>query len=364
MRHRSTSRSRRGLHGLLAGLCGALALTSAGQPSSAAAAASPNTPAGRAIPSPGPLGARAIAAAALLPATPLRSARSAAADTVVVALFPSELSPHHLTVESVLDRLAGHPALALGMASATQAIYDPVQALLDISQGARIQMNRYDPLAPPELDLDVARHGPSVIGGWPSALARAETAPSTALPGLLAGSVPGGAAFVGLLGGPYAGIPAAATYFRGISWRHPGAIIAADRSGTVRQVSLGDPASLVRRTERALAGGRHLVVVELSAGQAGDGQLGALLAARQSRELVIALQSPPQLRGSQTLWLGVAGAGVAARGGLVTSGSTHVPGMVEATDISATVLRALGLPIPVRSRANRSPPAARAMLPT
>ena len=175
MRPWSTSRSRRGFPGLFAGLCLALALSPAGQSSSAAAAVQANTAVAAAGVSPGPLGARAIAAAALLPVAPISASRSAAADSVLVALFPSELSPHHATVESVLDRLAGHPSLALGMASATQAIYDPVQALLDISQGARIQMNRYDPLAPPELDLDVARRGPSVIGGWPSAVARAET---------------------------------------------------------------------------------------------------------------------------------------------------------------------------------------------
>ena len=260
----------------------------------------------------------------------------------MIALFPSELSFHGQTVESVLDRLAAHPSLALGMASATQALYDPVQALLDISQGARIQMDGYDPSTPPELDLDVVRRGPSTIGGWPLALARARTAPSTALPGLLAASVPGGAAFVGLQGGPYAGIPEAATYFRGASWRHPGAIIAADRSGKVGQVSIGDASSLARRTQRALDA-RRLVVVELSTGQAGDAQLSALLAARRPGQVVVALQSPPVLHGSQTLWIGLAGLG---SGGMVTSGSTHVPGMVEATDISATALRALGRPIP------------------
>jgi len=197
-----------------------------------------------------------------------------------------------------------------------------------------------------------------VFWGWnvvgPVQAARAETAPATALPGLLAGSVPGGAAFVGLLGGPYANIPAAATYFRGLSWRHPGAIIAADRSGSVGRVSLGAPGSLVGRTELAIRTSR-LVVVELSAGQTGDDQLSAMLAARRSRQLVIALQSPPELRGSQTLWLGVtstagagggAGAAGAPGGGLLTSGSTHVPGMVEATDVTATILRSLGLPIP------------------
>jgi hypothetical protein len=284
------------------------------------------------------------AAAAPRPAGRVAPPATGAADAVIIALFPSQLSPTHATVPSVLDRFADHPALALGMASATQALYDPAQALLDISQGARVDMNRYNPLTPPELDLDldVDFTGPSSIGGWPLALARAATAPATVLPGLLAGSIPGGAGFVGILGGPYAGIPAAANYFRGLPWRHPGAILAADRSGTVAAVSLGTPASLVRRTARALRS-HLLVVVELSAGGLGDAQLGGLLAARRPGQLVIALQSPPELHGSQTLWLGVAGDG---RGGSVTSGSTHVSGMVEATDITATVLEHLGLPIP------------------
>lgn len=261
---------------------------------------------------------------------------------MIIALFPSELSPSHTTVESVLDRLAGHPSLALGMASATQALYDPAQALLDITQGARIQMDRYNPQTPPELDLDVSSRGPSTIGGWPLALARAATAPSSAQPGLLAGAIPGGAAFVGILGGPYAGIPGAVDYFRNLPWRHPGAIIAADPAGTVASVSIGTPGSLVRRTERAL-GSRRLVVVELSSGDVGDAQLGDLLADRRPGQLVVALESPPELRGSQTLWLGLAGDG---SGGTLTSGSTHVDGMVEATDIAPTVLGHLGLPIP------------------
>jgi len=315
VRHRSPSRSRSGLRGLFAGLCGALALSLAGQPSSAAAAASGQ--AGN------PVGATL-------------------ADSVLITLLPSELSSNGVAVASVLDRLAGHPSLALGMASATQAVYDPVQALLDISEGARVEMTRYSPSTPPALDLQVAPHRPSAIGGWGSALARADTAPATVLPGLLAGSVPGGAAFVGLLGGPYAGDPTAINYFRGLPWRNPGAIIAADRSGAVSQASLGNPVSLVARTERALRA-RRLVVAELSAGQTGDAQLSALLAARRARELVVALQSPPDLHGSQTLWLGLAGGGP---GGMLTSGSTHIPGMVEGTDITATVIQALGLPTP------------------
>jgi hypothetical protein len=289
---------------------------------------------------------RSLASSALLPSAPVHvpalTASRAASNAVIIALFPSEVSPTHTTVESVLDRLAGHPSLALGMSSATQAIYDPAQALLDISQGARIQMDRYTPEAPPELDLDVASHGPSSIGGWPLALARASTAPATALPGLLAGAVPGGAGFVGVLGGPYAGIPEAVHYFRNRAWRHPGAIIAADRSGAVASVSLGAPDSLVDRSETALDHHR-LVVVELSDGDVGDAQLGGLLAARRAGQLVVALESPPELRGSQTLWLGLAGDGT---GGTLTSGSTHVRGMVEGTDITATVLHHLGLPVP------------------
>jgi hypothetical protein len=335
VRHWSTSRPKSVLYVLLAGVIVlAVVVGHAGPPASAATSAALGS-------------ARPVAAGAILPTTRVLTPPNApAGPSVVIALFPSELSPAHTTVESVLDRLAGHPALALGMASATQAVYDPAQALLDISQGARIQMNRYTPATPPELDLDVASHGPSSIGGWPLALARASTAPATALPGLLAGSVPGGAAFVGIYGGPYAGIPAAVNYFRNRPWRHPGAIIAADRSGAVAAVSLGTPASLVHRTELAL-GTRRLVVVELSAGDVGDAQLGALLAARQPRQLVIALQSPPELHGAQTLWLGLAGdPSLLGHGGTLTSGSTHVPGMVEATDITATALRALDLPIP------------------
>jgi hypothetical protein len=366
VRHWSTSRPKSVLLGLLAGFLLLVAVIGVG--GHAASAAAPVLPvSSRAlaraailpatrIPSPpSPASSSASAASAASSAAPAvaasgassaSSSAAAASSAVVIALLPSELSPTHTTVESVLDRLAGHPALALGMASATQAIYDPAQALLDISQGARIQMNRYSPSTPPELDLDVASHGPSAIGGWPLALARASTAPATALPGLLAGSVPGGAAFVGIYGGPYAGIPTAVNYFRNRPWRHPGAIIAADRTGAVAAVSIGTPATLVDRTQRAL-GSRRLVVVELSAGDAGDAQLGALLADRQPRQLVVALQSPPELHGSQTLWLGLAGdPSLVGRGGTLTSGSTHVPGMVEATDITATTLRALGLPIP------------------
>ncbi|HEX3874857.1 MAG TPA: hypothetical protein VHW26_11970, partial [Solirubrobacteraceae bacterium] len=256
MRHWSTSRPRRVVRVALAGVLGGFAMGSAVQPASAAQAgssvfaqasrtlaaetraqASAGTGTAGGAGTTGPAGASPVPTATGV--RPAAGAPSAAADAVIIALFPSELSPTHTTVESVLDRLARHSSLALGMSSATQAIYDPAQALLDISQGARIQMDRYSPEAPPELDLDVASHGPSSIGGWPLALARAATAPATALPGLLAGAVPGGAGFVGVLGGPYAGIPEAVHYFRNRAWRHPGAIIAADRSGAVASVSLG-----------------------------------------------------------------------------------------------------------------------------
>ena len=297
-------------------------------------------PAASAAPRRIPLRGIALAAPrAVLPAPAVRAGSAA----VIIALFPSELSPTHTTVESVLDRLAGHPSLALGMASATQAIYDPAQALLDISQGARIQMDRYSPQTPPELDLDVASHGPSAIGGWPLALARAATAPSSAQPGLLAGSVPGGAAFVGIIGGPYAGDP------EGRRLLSQPAVAPSRRDHRGRPLGYGRLPCRSARRARSSAGPN---APSRSAGSsssssraatAGDAQLGDLLAARRPGQLVVALESPPELHGSQTLWLGIAGDGA---GGTLTSGSTHVRGMVEATDITATVLAHLGLPIP------------------
>ncbi|MEA2355989.1 MAG: hypothetical protein QOD61_2118, partial [Solirubrobacteraceae bacterium] len=55
-----------------------------------------------------------------------------ASPSVVIALFPSDppVVPAP-PLRTVLDRLAAHPELAIGMVSARQGPYDPVQSLLD-----------------------------------------------------------------------------------------------------------------------------------------------------------------------------------------------------------------------------------------
>ncbi|MGI8558194.1 MAG: hypothetical protein ACR2ND_07780 [Solirubrobacteraceae bacterium] len=260
----------------------------------------------------------------------------------MIALFPSEparASGAH--VRSVLDRIADSPAFALGAASASQGIYDPQQTLLDLGQGSRIQPDLYRPKQLPPLSLS----GDS-ISGWAAVLRRARTAPATLEPGLLASSVPGGAAFVGLAGGPYAGVPNGAAF---APTTHPAAILASARRGRVGFVPLGPARTLAAR---AAARARSLTVVELSPGRVGEGQLAALLAARAPDELLLAVQSPPIEAGPQTLWLGVAGARM-RQGGTLTSQSTHVKGIVSVTDLAPTILHALGIAIPPQMAGQR-----------
>ncbi len=92
------------------------------------------------------------------------------------------------------------PDLSLGLSSATQGSYVRGQALLDISQGTRVSRSTYSPsevpLAGPLL-TDRMVNGSGRLLSWDRILTRAETAPQTIEPGLLAGSIPDGAAFVG-----------------------------------------------------------------------------------------------------------------------------------------------------------------------
>jgi len=67
-------------------------------------------------------------------ASPAQAPATASQDPrVVLAFVPSggEDNPR-----PVLERLAERPALALGLVSATQGLYAPEQAVLDISAGA------------------------------------------------------------------------------------------------------------------------------------------------------------------------------------------------------------------------------------
>src|SRR6185312_12884742 len=79
---------------------------------------------------------------------------------------------------------------SVGIISASQGTYSPGQLQLDVTQGARIASSAYRRPMPPPLSLEGRR-----VSGWAAAAARAAAAPQELTPGLLASSVPGGAAY-------------------------------------------------------------------------------------------------------------------------------------------------------------------------
>lgn len=251
--------------------------------------------------------ALALAAAVLLVGA--APAPAAAARPVVIALLPGGQ-------DEVLDALDARPALALGLASATQGRYSPEQALLDLTSGSRTAPAAYSPEAVPRLRL-----GPGGrLASWGRARDRAASADADIRPGLLAGSVPRGAAY------------AAVTPTRD-------ALAAADLRGRVGAVSLGPAASLPARV-RALARRFGLVVVDLPPLPRGATALDALL--RSRRGPLVVLRAPPRASGPQLLPIGIAGG---ARGQLA-SATTRRAGVVALIDVAPTVLDALGRPAP------------------
>ncbi len=260
---------------------------------------------------------------------------AATGPTALIALLPNDLAPPPPGVQrpSVADLIDGHPELALGMLSATQSGYSPQQALLDTTAGTRTSRGTYHPQNPPDMSLlplgasdPVHPPGSGLIVNWLAALARAQSAPADIYPGLLAGSIPGGAGYAGIAG-----------------QTNLEAMLAATRAGVVNTVSLGQGESVAERADALLA--RHrLVVALLPPGYAGDRQLDQLIAARRAGELLIAMEDPPLLNGPQLLWAGVAGLGPANAG--FTSATTHIPGIAAAIDLLPTILRHLGQPVP------------------
>jgi len=259
--------------------------------------------------------------------------------TALIALLPVDLEPPPPGVArpSVGALIDGHPELALGMLSATQSGYSPEQSLLDTSAGTRTSRGTYNPHEPPQMSLLPIRPGDPVqppgasahaglIVNWLAAVARARTAPADVLPGLLASSVPGGAAYAGIRG-----------------QTNLEAVAAATRAGVVRGVSLGRGDTVAARAT-ALLGDYRLVVALLPPGYAGDRQLDQLIAARAPGQLLIAMEDPPPFSGPQLLWAGIAGLGPADAG--FTSETTHIDGVAAAIDLLPTVLSHLGEPVP------------------
>ncbi|MCW3064916.1 MAG: hypothetical protein JWN32_2088, partial [Solirubrobacterales bacterium] len=245
---------------------------------------------------------------------------------VIVVFLPKPVykiyNPNNPTV---LDRLDAEKSLALGLVSETQGGYNQTQALLDYTSGARTSQTTYRPSTPPLLTfVPIGKTG--VVYGWYAAAQRANTAPANIHLGLLASSVPGGAAYVSVSGQP----------------DRSEAVVAADRQGLVDYVSLGRPITLMPRLHTALTTHR-LVVVGLPEQQTGIDVLHQIIAARAPNDLIVVTQKPPTGKAGQLSPMGIAGLG---GNGALTSQTTHRHGIVAAIDLLPTVLTHLGLPIP------------------
>jgi len=261
-----------------------------------------------------------VAFAAL--AVPAHAVAPAAEPRAVLAFLPSggEDNP-----KPVLERLDERASLALGLASATQGRFSRAQMMLDMSAGSRTSRAVHTPQEPPNLELVVGGGGTGFIFGWSQARERAATPPAELDPGMLAGEVPGGAAYAGLTGR-----------------KNIEATVAADRRGDVAAVSLDRAATLAARA-RALLARHRLVVVGLPTAAKGDAALDDLLRDRRPQDLLVVLQAPPRATVPVLLPIGIAGLGTT---GALTSQTTHLDGVVAGIDVPVTILEHLRRPVP------------------
>ena len=272
-----------------------------------------------------------------LAAAPAASAAAAgqSAPRVLIVFLPGQLkappppgavgsAPPLRAKLTVTEQLAAHSQLSIGLSSPVQGRYRAAQALLDITQGTRISLSSYNPELPPPLLLVPDQRG-AYFRGWIEINKRASGAPAEIKPGLLAGSIAGGAAYAGVDRQP-----------------QQNAIVAADRAGRIEQLSIGPAATLPARVQALLAE-RQLVVATLAGGGVGDRQLSRLLAERGSNELLIVMRSPPNKSGAQLLPVGIAGLGAP---GTLTSSTTHLDGVVAGIDLLPTALDWLKVKVP------------------
>ena len=265
--------------------------------------------------------ATVVAGGLLAAGFPPATAR-AADPRVVLAFLPAGGDDNP---KPVLDRLDARAPFAIGLVSATQGRYSREQMVLDLSAGSRTSRAVYTPQAPPPLELVRGGDGSGFIFGWSQALERAETAPAEIRPGLLAGAIPGGAAYAGVAG-------------RG----QIEAVVAADRAGDVAAVSLGTAATLAARVG-ALLLTHKLVVVGLPTSDKGDEALDDLRRNRRADDLLIVVQTPPHVRVPILLPMGIDGLG---SNSALTSTTTRLEGIVAGIDIPVTILDHLGIGVP------------------
>lgn len=278
--------------------------------------------------------------------------------SVLVVFLPPGRSRRRAQSEddAIEAELSSIPTLSIGILSATQGTYNADQMLLDMTQGARVSYSAYSPEHPPslsslELDLTTEHGLPASahISLWPATLRRAQGAPQLLKPGLLATSIPGGAAYAA----PYfSNLPGSGTIEVEIAKpvSSPATVdwpLAANSSGRIAALSFGSSGTLLARIDK-LRATHSLVVADLPQGANGYSDLRSLAAGRSPRELLVVVQSAPNLPGHELLWSAFAGLG--SGGDTLTSQSTNQRGMIAAIDIGPTILDHLGLQIPADMR--------------
>lgn len=274
------------------------------------------------------LAALVIATMAVLAAS-WSPAQAHAAPKVVLAFLPVAEKPPKdpgAPRPTILETLDKRKSLALGLSSAAQGSYLQTQALLDITQGTRTSSAAYHPTRPVQLNFFDDGTGGAVMLGWPDVATRAATAPAEIHPGLLGASIPGGIAYVGVLG----------------RQQEEAAVAVRNDDGRIPVISIGRTADIVQRTRGQLASHR-MVVVGLPTGELGGKAVDELIAQRPKDELLIVMQTPPDFRAPQLLPTGIVGLGP-AKG--LTSNTTHQDGLIAGIDVLPTVLHHLGLKVP------------------
>jgi len=279
----------------------------------------------------------AVIATLALSALLVTSAQAAQSNSAILVLIPQDKASTPSYAEDIAKGMAEMPDLSIGLVSSTQGSYSSAQALLDIGQGTRVSRSTYKPKDVPPVGLVKMVNGSGAVKGWDAIVERADTAPQTIVPGLLASSIPGGVAYVG-----------DATRLQET------VIPAADEVGRISSLALANTKDSARR---ALSEAEEfsMVVVSTSPGFNGLRELRQILARRGPNQLVIAQQTPPDGAILPLLPMGVAGLGDGPPSG-ITSDSTNMPNLVAGIDIAPTVLDHLGLDIPedMKGRVMRS----------
>ena len=254
-----------------------------------------------------------------------------AGPSAILVLIPQDPDEDLGFDEQINDGFAATDGLSVGLMSSTQGSYEASQALLDMSQGTRVSRSTYDPKDTPQVLLRKDRiHGGGLLANWIRIVERADTAPQTIVPGLLASTIPEGAAYVGT----------GATHQKT-------AIPAADEQGHIAAIDLSDePDAAVTQpvTAEKMTRKHPFVVFRAKPGRAGLQQLRMLLDIRPDDQVIIATQSPPESINIPLLPVGVAGLGDGNTG--ISSPTTNTDNLVAGIDIAPTVLDHLGLDIP------------------